>query len=129
MISPSTGALLIDTDVLIDYLRGRPEAVEFLEGTDARLMVSTVTIAELFAGIRGDAEGETLDTFLGAFEAVGVDAEVARAGGRYRARFGSTHGTGLADALIASSAEASAARLVTRNRKHFPMAGDVLTPY
>lgn len=33
------------------------------------------------------------------------------------------------DVLIAASAELSGARLVTLNRKHFPMLPDVLVPY
>ncbi|MFN5219653.1 MAG: hypothetical protein ACK5FE_01870 [Cyanobacteriota bacterium] len=42
---------------------------------------------------------------------------------------GPSHGTGLADALIAASAEAAGATLVTLNRRHFPMLADVLVPY
>lgn len=129
MISRSTRALLIDTDILVDYLRGRAEAADFLERTESRLLVSTISVAELFAGVRDETEGETLSAFLGAFEPVAVDLEVAEAGGRYRAEYGSTHGTGLADALISASAQVSGARLVTRNRRHFPMAKDLVTPY
>jgi predicted nucleic acid-binding protein len=40
-----------------------------------------------------------------------------------------SHGTGLADALIAASAEAAGATLVTLNRRHFPMLAEVLVPY
>jgi predicted nucleic acid-binding protein len=36
---------------------------------------------------------------------------------------------GLADALIAASAEAAGATLVTLNRRHFPMLAEVLAPY
>lgn len=129
MISPSRTPFLVDTDVLVDFLRGREEAVGFLESAEAPLLVSAITVAELFAGCRTEAEGARLETFLGAFEVLPVEADIAAAGGRHRAKHGPAHGTGLADALIAATADAAAARLVTRNRRHFPMLDDVLVPY
>ena len=46
------GELLIDSDVLIDYLRGRAEAVAYLEGLTENLLISAMTLAELYAGIQ-----------------------------------------------------------------------------
>lgn len=125
---PSAGSL-IDTDVLVDFLRGRADAIDFLEGRVEPLYVSAISVAELFAGVRDDADARALDTFLQAFEVVPVDSPVAKTGGRLRGRFGPSHGTGLADAIIAASSESSGARLVTRNRKHYPMVRNVLVPY
>ena len=51
-----TGRLLIDTDVLIDYLRGRAEAVSYLESLTESLLISASTVAELHAGMREGAE-------------------------------------------------------------------------
>jgi len=129
MIATRAEPLLIDTDVLIDFLRGREEAVAFLERLEATLFVSAMTVAELVVGVRDDAEERSMLTFLHAFEVVPVDGQVAAAGGRLRGRFGPSHGTGLADAIIAASAESVGARLVTRNRRHYPMLDDVLVPY
>jgi hypothetical protein len=127
-VSSSVESLLLDTDVLIDFLRGRAEAVAFLAAAEGPLIISAISVAELFAGARGE-DGEALRTFLGAFEVVPVDTEIAAAGGMHRGRWGTSHGTGLADALIAACAEAASARLVTRNRKHLQMLEDVLVPY
>ena len=44
--------LVIDTDVLVDYLRGRPEAVAYLESLDEERSISSVSVAELYAGVR-----------------------------------------------------------------------------
>jgi hypothetical protein len=46
---------LIDTDVLVDYLRGQPSAVAFIQQAPVAFWVSTMTVAELFAGIREGA--------------------------------------------------------------------------
>ena len=59
--------------------------------------------------------------FLGAFEIIPLNAEIARQGGLFRRDYGPGHGVGLADARIAASATLHQARLVTLNARHFPM--------
>ena len=120
--------LLLDSDVLIEYLRGQREAVEYLKGTTSDLYVSVISVAELFAGVRGDEEEDSLKQFLLAFTVLPVTEKVARLGGIYRRDFGPGHGTGLADALIAATAEENGAYLVTFNRRYFPMV-EITLPY
>ncbi|HEY5791088.1 MAG TPA: type II toxin-antitoxin system VapC family toxin [Gammaproteobacteria bacterium] len=120
---------LIDSDVLIDFLRGRADAAASLEGLEGRLALSAVTVAELYAGVRNGEERTTLDAFVELFEVLPVDRVVAEAGGLYRRDFGPSHGTGLGDALIAATARHHDLALVTRNRKHFPMLEQVHVPY
>lgn len=120
--------MLFDTDVLIEYLRGRQRAVDYLEGLTADSCISVVSIAELFAGVRDDGEEESLTQFLLAFSVLPVTEKVARLGGLYRRNYRQSHGTGLADALIAATAEESGATLVTFNQRHFPMV-EIQVPY
>lgn len=119
---------LIDTDVLIDCLRGRAEAAAFLEQLDGRPLVSAVSVSELYAGVRDD-ERDDLDRFLAALSVVPVTDDLARAGGLHRRDFGPSHGTGLIDGIVAATAAATGARLATLNRRHYPMLDDVLVPY
>jgi predicted nucleic acid-binding protein len=121
--------LLLDTDVLVDYLRGASEAVAYVEERTETLLLSSITVAELYAGVREGRERTALSTFLSAFEVVPVTREIAERGGLWRRDYGRSHSTGLADALIAATAELSQAQLVTLNRKHFPMFPAVLVPY
>jgi hypothetical protein len=121
--------LLFDTDVVIEYLRGSKQAIRFLEGADGPLCVSAITVAELYSGVKGEDEQAALEQFLRAFEVITVDEELARRGGLCRRDYHAKHGTGLADALVAVSAEAAGAVLVTFNRRHYPMTRDVLVPY
>jgi predicted nucleic acid-binding protein len=121
--------LLIDTDVVIDYLRGLPEAVAYLENLEEALFISAVTVGELYAGIREGKERAALEIFLQGFEIVPVDDEIAKHGGLFRRDFGKSHGVGLADALIAASAEVHRLDLVSLNRKHFPMLPEMVVPY
>jgi len=120
--------VLLDTNVLIDYLRGQKEAITYLDALTEERLISTITVAELYAGIRDGDERDRMDQFIMAFELVPIDSEVAIKGGLYRRDYGSS-GTGLADALIAASAEIRGATLVTKNERHFPMVSQLHVPY
>lgn len=120
---------LFDTDLLIDHLRGRPEATRFLQGTSARRMISAITVAELYAGIREGGERDALERLLVMMDLVQVTAELAQAGGLIRRDYGKSHGVGLADAIIAATAIAWNATLCTLNVKHYPMLETLLVPY
>jgi predicted nucleic acid-binding protein len=113
--------LLVDTDVLVDYLRGHPEAVDFVRARSHRIILSSLVVGELYAGLRGDKEQETLDAFVSLFRIVPVSAAIAKAGGLYKRAFGRSHGVGLADAVLAATAELEDAELKTLNVKHYPM--------
>ena len=121
--------LLFETDVRIDSLRGRPAAISYLEDPAETLLISTITVAELFAGVREGKERTALSAFLSAFESVPVTAAIAERGGLLRRDYGRSHGTGLADALIAATVEQAQARLITLNDKHFSMLTEIHVPY
>ena len=121
--------LLIDTDVIIDYLRGQADAVAYLEALAETQVLSAITVAELYAGVREGTERTTLNDFITAFEIVPVDEAIAVRGGLFRRDYGKSHGVGLADALIAATAEMRGTALVTLNQKHFPMLPTVIVPY
>ncbi len=121
--------LLIDTDVLIDYLRGQPDAVGYLDGLTEPLLISVITVAELYAGVREGDERTRLDQFVGAFQVVPVDPGIAQKGRLFRRDYLKSHNVALADALIAATADSMQATLVTLNQKHFPMLGSVFVPY
>jgi predicted nucleic acid-binding protein len=121
--------LLIDTDVLIDYLRNRSEAVTYLESITEPMLISVVTVAELYAGVKEGAERARLDAFVSAFVIVPLELDSAIGGGLHRRQYYRSHNISLADALIAATAEQSQAKLVTLNGKHFPMLKDVIIPF
>ena len=121
--------LLIDTDVVIDYLRGQVDAVEYIENLTNPLFLSIITVAELYSGVREGQERKALEGFISAFEVLTIDEPVAVQGGLYRRDYRKSHSVGLADALIAATAEAKGATLVTLNKKHFPMLTSVVVPY
>lgn len=125
----TTEPLLIDTDVIIDYLRDRPAAVDYIDNLTNPLFLSVITVGELYAGVRDGAERTKLDMFLRAFIIVALDEVTAIAGGLLRRDYGRSHSTGLADALIAATSQQHRLRLVSLNARHFPMVPDLIVPY
>jgi predicted nucleic acid-binding protein len=101
--------LLVDTDVLIDHLRGH----RAFRARRDRIFYSVVTRCELFAGQEGDEE--PVRRLLAVFAEIELDRTVAEAAGRVRR----STGIPLPDAIIAASAIEFSMPVVTRNRRHF----------
>ncbi|MEP7378125.1 MAG: PIN domain-containing protein [Chloroflexota bacterium] len=101
--------ILVDTDLLVDHLRGHRR---FVAGKDD-VHVSTVTRAELFSG-RG-VEERRVRRLLEPMTNVAIDASIAERAGRLHR--GTTYR--LPDALIAATAIELRLTLVTRNTRDF----------
>lgn len=114
-------SFLPDTDVLVDFLRGYTKAVAFVNAQSSRIILSSIVVAELYAGVKGDEEQAALDNFVSLFRIVPVCADIAKAGGLYKRDYGKSHGVGLADAILAATVETENAVLKTLNTKHYPM--------
>lgn len=124
--------ILIDTDVLIDFLRGYDEAMSLVAVNSERIVVSSIVVAEFYAGVRGGADGVeqgVLERLLGLFRVVPVSSGIARLGGLYKRDYGKSHGVGLADAIVAATATIEEAELTTLNVKHYPMFSGIQPAY
>ena len=121
--------LLLDTDVIIEYLRNRDPAVAFIESLEGILLVSVMTLAELFTGVKDAIEEAAIDDFLTPFEIISVGPAIAKQAGRYRQQYKQSHGMGMVDAILAATAESEGAILVSFNQRHYPMLPNLIVPY
>ena len=122
---------LVDTSVLVDYLRGHEGAAELLEQERAAapLHASEITRLEILAGMR-PAEQDGTRSLLSTLSWHPVDSDVAEeAGALGRQWLPSHHPIDGADLAIAATAIRCGARLLTRNVRHFPMFADLQAPY
>ncbi|MDQ3033267.1 MAG: type II toxin-antitoxin system VapC family toxin [Myxococcota bacterium] len=101
--------LLVDTDVLIDHLRGHRR----FEPRRARIAYSVITRAELYAGKATDEA--IVDRLLAPFREIVVDRAIAATAGRLRRKLAIR----TPDALIAATALEHRCTLLTRNRADF----------
>lgn len=121
--------MLVDTDILIDYLRNHPEAVLFLESHVDDISISAVSVAELYQGVREGRERTKLSRMISALVVLPLTEEVAETAGLYRRDYRDRIGCGLADCMIAATASEHRLGLATLNTKHFKMLDSVITPY
>lgn len=120
---------LLDTSIIVDYLRNRPAAVAYLETTTAPQALTAIVVSELYGGVREGTERTALDTLISAYPVWPLTQAIAKEGGLLWRQYRPSHGVGLADALLAATALVHGATLVTLNRKHFPMLQNLKVPY
>jgi predicted nucleic acid-binding protein len=113
--------VLLDSDVLVDYLRGLPAAGRYLDGLTVTPTCSEVTRVEVLRGMRS-RERRVTERFLATIRWAGVDEEVSTLAGELGRRFRRSHGAlGVTDLVIAATAERHKLPLATLNVRHFPM--------
>lgn len=119
---------IADTTLLIDYLRGREKATEYVSKIiDGEIVayISVITEAEIFCGMKDEEMVDVL-SLLSHFTVEDVDSIIAQTGGTFYHDYGQYMGKSseedkrpLLDALIAATAKKLNKILITRNYKHF----------
>ncbi|HYV15498.1 MAG TPA: type II toxin-antitoxin system VapC family toxin [Conexibacter sp.] len=120
---------VLDSSVLIDFLRGSSAALRWMETLDELPLCSEVTRAEVLRGVRS-AERSPTDRLLQTLRWAPVDEAVSRRAGELGRRHRRSHrGIGVADLLIAATALVHGAELATANVRHYPMFPGLAPPY
>lgn len=114
------GERTLDSDVLIDHLRGYQAYAGYIaryERGELRGYVSAVTVAELFAArrTREPVERKRVEKLLSLFIIVPVDMSISVLAGELRRDYGLS----LPDAIVAATALNLGLVLVTRNIRHY----------
>ena len=118
--------LLVDTDVLIWYMRGNDKAYEIIEDLNG-FSISVVTYMELVQGMRNKHELNQLRQALRGWNAgiIYLSEETsAKAMFSVEQHFLS-HSLELADALIGATAIAHGLPLLTGNDRHYKVLGNL----
>jgi len=114
--------IVADSDVLIDYLRGRDPAASrvALELDLGQLRTTVISRFELLAGARGQRHELATRDLLAAIPALALGTDAAdRAADLHRSLAASGAGIAMADCLIAGIVLTVDGILLTRNRRHF----------
>jgi tRNA(fMet)-specific endonuclease VapC len=112
--------LLIDTSVIVDFLRSKEKhsALLYQLANTHHLAISLITHTELYAGKsvweKPKARKE-LERLLSIFEIMPLTQDISKKAGQIRSK----HGVDLIDALIAATASEFRLPLQTTNRRHF----------
>jgi predicted nucleic acid-binding protein len=104
---------LFDTNILIDFLNGIPQARHEIARYRAK-SISVITWMEVLVGAEKDVETHTRD-YLNSFNVIPLDDKIADRAVTFRRE----HGVRLPDAIVWASADINSLLLVTRNTKDF----------
>jgi predicted nucleic acid-binding protein len=123
---------VVDTTVLIDHLRDRPEATEaFREAlrSGRRVAGSVLTLVELWRGARPH-EADAIAAVEALVDWVPVDHAISRQAARYAESHGREHpGIDVPAYVIAATTARLDADLLTCTVQDFPMFPDLAAPY
>ncbi len=111
---------LVDTDVLIWYLRGNENAYKLIHSL-GDFCISSITYMELVQGMRNKDELRALQKTLRQWnvKTLFVSEEISAKALFYVEEYFLSHSMELADSLIASTATQYGMQLITANDKHY----------
>jgi predicted nucleic acid-binding protein len=112
--------LIIDTDVLIWYLRGNERARAIVEG-NIPFSISAITYMELIQGMKSKDEFRMFQKQIQKWniEILHIDKEISSRAVFYMQEYALSHSMTLGDALIAATAVQTGDGLSTANDKHY----------
>lgn len=118
--------MIIDTDVLIWYMKGNEKALKIIENTD-NFFISVITYMELVQGMRNKNELNELRKALRVWNAgiLYVTEDISAKAMFYIERHYLSHTIQIADALIGATAVAYAMPLLTGNDKHYKIIKEI----
>jgi predicted nucleic acid-binding protein len=114
-------SIIVDTDILINFLRGKKCALNFLVSAmeEADLCCSALTVGEIHAGMK-EHEREHTEELFDSLTVVDVTRAIGEKAGSYKRAIKSQN-LALNDCIIAATAFMIHAVLATGNDKHYPM--------
>ncbi len=118
--------MLVDTDIIIWYMRGNQKAFEILNKNKG-FKISVVTYMELVQGMRNKQELTLLRKALKKWETkiIYITEEISSKAMFYVEQHYLSHSVQLADALIGATAVAHGEFLVTGNVKHYKIVKEI----
>jgi len=118
--------MIVDTDVLIWYMRGNARAYDLIENLSA-FDISVITYMELVQGMRNKAELNELRKALRNWNVriLYLSEEISAKAMFYVERHFLSHAIEIADALIAATAFVNGTSLLTGNDKHYDIIADL----
>ena len=118
-------SFFLDTSVIIDYLRGKKEAVELLNNLDGQMTSSYLCLSELYEGVhrvkeKEEVEGRIKKFFSSLSEVYALNENTAKKFGELRAEL-KKQGKVIEDIdiFLAATCLVYGEIMVTFNKKHF----------
>jgi len=119
--------MLVDTDVLVWYMRGNEKAKKVIKNTNA-FSISVVTYIELVQGLRNKEELNVLRNSFKRLNAgiIYINEEISTKAMFLVEQYFLSHSIQLADALIGATSMIYGLPLLTSNTKHYTIIKNII---
>jgi predicted nucleic acid-binding protein len=111
---------LLDTCILIDYLRGEPSVYDlFVKDEEIKLSMSTITMMELILGALNKREVNYIQKAFKKIDIIYIDEDISRMAESLIIEYSKSHNLQIDDALIAATSIKKNVQLITYNISDF----------
>ena len=111
--------ILLDTNILIEILKGDRDTIASVESLQGRVAISSISAMELCFGALDKREVKKIEKFLTLFEVVHVSNKISLKATNLILKYAKSHTLDIPDSLIAATAIVNNCSLWTYNLKDF----------
>jgi predicted nucleic acid-binding protein len=111
--------IVLDTNVLIEILKGNDETIKKVESLTDSLCISSISVMELYYGALNKVELNKLEKFVSLFHIIHLNENISKISTKLIKKYAKSYSLDIPDSLIASTTLESDAILFTYNLKDF----------
>jgi len=114
------GSVLVDTNIIIEVLKNNKDIIKQIDSIGIeRVVVSCITVMELYYGALNNADLRKIKKYLKAFEVIKINHEISKLAIDLIEKYSKGYNLNLPDAFIAAASIISGMKLFTLNVKDF----------
>ncbi|CAA6803824.1 MAG: Unknown protein [uncultured Campylobacterales bacterium] len=118
--------IFLDTNILIEILKGNSPIVKRVENFNETIVISSISAMELYYGAINKVELKKLEKFIALFKIIHIDTEISVLAKTLIIKYAKSHNLNIPDSLIASSVSKHNSKLFTLNTKDFKYIENVV---
>ncbi len=111
--------IILDTNILIEILKNNSRTIGKVENFNGEVVISSISIMELYYGAINKAEIIKLEKFVSLFQTLQLTQEISIKSIQLIKAFAKSHNLNIPDSLIAATAIEYRCKLFTYNLKDF----------
>jgi len=111
--------IILDTNILIEILKGNDETIKKVEPLTDSLSISSISVMELYYGALNKVELNKLEKFVSLFHIIHLNENISKSSTKLIKHYAKSHNLDIPDSLIASTVLENDAVLLTYNLKDF----------
>jgi len=117
--------IVLDTNILIEILKNNQSTIQKIQSFDDTLVISSISVMELYFGAFNKAELLKLEKFISLFPIIHLNESISKLSMKLIQEYTKSHHLDIPDSLIASTTLSIDGKLFTYNLKDFKYIKDL----